>query len=1543
MASNRWFWGPMDESAEIAAKLIERLLADPAFRARFRRDPSRACREAGLESLAEEMRLGAGKAMHTLDVRESRSSLAGVMMAAAMEGMGVYEFSKHVVPHLDDLPDAVGDVLSRVNLPALPGAGSLAAAPEASPAALVAEPGEEEAPPAVPGAGGEGVAPVAPPPAEPNEPPSSPDGVAAEAERETPASAAKESPPPAKESPPPAKESSPPPAKESSPPPAKESPPPPTTESPPPPAKESSPPPAAPELAGLADGKPVEGATRERSEPAPAHDPRPAAPAAPQPPAAYEPVDPSQLGQDGTGGKPNAEALALLENENVVLDDVGVADIRAGKIDPRIVGVLTKLSQEHKIVVSCMCSDHSKFTAGGSISNHAYGRGLDIASIDGEIVSPGSALAREVSSQLSELDPAIRPDEIGSPFAINGPGYFTDAAHSNHIHVGFKQEITAEWRPPAELAASAAQPAAAPGLAAVAPAAPPREAKASGLFAAAQPGKIAAVEEPKPGGESQLFLQAVKQPEPAQAAAPAAPVEPAALDLAGVAGAYPGDDAPKQQIAAWMAEEAEKRGLPPQLPVMAALVESNLTNVDYGDADSLGYFQMRVSIWNQGEYAGYPDDPKKQIDWFLDTAERVKQQRISRGQSITDPSQFGEWIADVERPAEQYRYRYQERLAEANALLKDAPKTPAAPEDAPAGAAAPDPAGRADPIDPDQFGLDGTGGEPDAEALALLENDNVVLDQDGVADVKAGRIDPRVIGLLTKLSQEHEIVVSSMCSDHPRMTSSGYVSNHAHGRGLDVASIDGEIVSPGSALAREVSSQLSELDPAIRPDEIGSPFEINGPGYFTDAAHSNHIHVGFKQSITPDFELPAELSAGGQRPAAAPAAAPVAAVASPRDPNKASGLFAAAQPGKIAAVEEPKPGGESQLFLQAVKQPEPAQAAAPAAPVEPAALDLAGVAGAYPGDDAPKQQIAAWMAEEAEKRGLPPQLPVMAALVESNLTNVDYGDADSLGYFQMRVSIWNQGEYAGYPDDPKKQIDWFLDTAERVKQQRISRGQSITDPSQFGEWIADVERPAEQYRYRYQERLAEANALLKDAPKTPAAPEDAPAGAAAPEPAGRVDPGQFGMAGGGGPASAEALALLENKNVTLDANGREDFAKGRMDPRIVATITKLAQRHTIVVSSTTSDHPEFTSGGGSRSNHWFGRGIDIATVDGQIVGPGSDAARELASELAELDPSIRPTEVGSPWAIAAPGFFTDAGHQNHIHFAYDDPVAPGFNIPAELSAGGQPTPAAPELAAAAPEAAALAQPGEPTRASGLFAAARPGKTAAVGAEANSGREDRAGTRNSALFLKAITSDQANDARKTKATADAPAPTAPPSPEEALLAAAPTSNAAPAAPEVAAAAPDAAAPVPADPPPDLSAVPADYPGDDAGQEALAKWLAKRADKAGLPPELPVMAALVESGVRNLNYGDADSVGFFQMRLGIWNQGEYAGYPENPGLQAKWFIDTALAVKRQRIAAGDAGFGKDPGKWGEWIADVERPAEQYRGRYQLRLAEARRLLR
>src|SRR5262245_13033796 len=94
------------------------------------------------------MSMGGGKAMHTLDLRESKSSLAGVMMAAAMEGVAIYQFSEHIWPHLEEVPGNVADVLSRVDLPALPklgGHGGAAPAPAAATGGPVVDPAAADA------------------------------------------------------------------------------------------------------------------------------------------------------------------------------------------------------------------------------------------------------------------------------------------------------------------------------------------------------------------------------------------------------------------------------------------------------------------------------------------------------------------------------------------------------------------------------------------------------------------------------------------------------------------------------------------------------------------------------------------------------------------------------------------------------------------------------------------------------------------------------------------------------------------------------------------------------------------------------------------------------------------------------------------------------------------------------------------------------------------------------------------------------------------------------------------------------------------------------------------------------------------------------------------------------------------------------------------------------------------------------------------------------------------------------------------------------
>jgi NlpC/P60 family len=505
--------------ADVAARLIERLLADPGFREYFLRDPPATCRAEGLDRLADEIASLGADPVEALEARESRSSLGGVVLVAAMEGVGLYEVSQRLLPNLEGLPAEVADVLTRVNLPAVdadaaPPPAADASAPPA-PATVVPEeqmPGYREP--------GEPVAPVAE------------QGAAA---------------------------------------------------------------------------------------------PEPAAGGGPPP-------NPAQYGADGTGGPPSAEAKAVLRNDNIVLDATGRKDFSEGRMDPRIASILLELARDHQITVSSTASDHSTLTVGGSVSNHSVGRGLDIAVVDGEAVNPSSAAARLVAGELAELPPSIRPTEVGTPWSLAAPGFFTDGDHQDHLHVAFDGDIAPDWKGPRGADAAPAR----------APSTPAPE--ASGRRYDSLIGPAVAAEEPR-GGQ-----------------------QVAEVALSG--GGYPGPDASKAEYAAWMGAAAVKRGLPPELPVMAALVESGLANLPGGHADSVGFFQMRVSFWNQGEYAGYPDKPQLQLKWFLDQAESVKDLRVSRGQSVTDPSQYGEWIADVERPAAEFRYRYQLRLSEAQGLLE---------------------------------------------------------------------------------------------------------------------------------------------------------------------------------------------------------------------------------------------------------------------------------------------------------------------------------------------------------------------------------------------------------------------------------------------------------------------------------------------------------------------------------------------------------------------------------------------------------------------------------------------------------------------------------------------------------------------------------------------------------------------------------------------------------------------------------------------------------------------------------------------------------
>lgn len=116
-------------------------------------------------------------------------------------------------------------------------------------------------------------------------------------------------------------------------------------------------------------------------------------------------------------------------------------------------------------------------------------------------------------------------------------------------------------------------------------------------------------------------------------------------------------------------------------------------------------------------------------------------------------------------------------------------------------------------------------------------------------------------------------------------------------------------------------------------------------------------------------------------------------------------------------------------------------------------------------------------------------------------------------------------------------------------------------------------------------------------------------------------------------------------------------------------------------------------------------------------------------------------------------------------------------------------------------------------------------------------------------------------------------------------------------------------------------------DEAGKSERAKWLAKRADAAGVHPLLPTMTSLVESDMQtgpSVRFKDADSAGPYQVRVNLhgWSvdQAEDWAYSTD-----NWFL------KNARRYIGE--YGDSASELGAWAQRVQGSAypTRYAGRY------------
>jgi len=153
--------------------------------------------------------------------------------------------------------------------------------------------------------------------------------------------------------------------------------------------------------------------------------------------------------------------------------------------------------------------------------------------------------------------------------------------------------------------------------------------------------------------------------------------------------ADPPASADKIKLARWMADEARKAGLPPELPVMTVLVENpSFSNPDYGDRDSVGLFQQRAS-WGPKEARL---NPAVALKMFLSAAKQVKGRTsyhyqdgasstsktvelensisylVANAKTETDRAKYiGIWCQMVQRSA--YSSRYGAKFNEAKKLI----------------------------------------------------------------------------------------------------------------------------------------------------------------------------------------------------------------------------------------------------------------------------------------------------------------------------------------------------------------------------------------------------------------------------------------------------------------------------------------------------------------------------------------------------------------------------------------------------------------------------------------------------------------------------------------------------------------------------------------------------------------------------------------------------------------------------------------------------------------------------------------------------------
>lgn len=133
---------------------------------------------------------------------------------------------------------------------------------------------------------------------------------------------------------------------------------------------------------------------------------------------------------------------AVLAHPNLRLRAAARRDIEAGGVDPRLLAVLLTLADRYRLdAIGPLSTGHSLYVAGTArVSNHIYGRAVDLPLVNGIAVSPTNRDAYQLVLDVLALPVELRPTEIGCPWLIHANGQKTFTRnHADHIHLGWDE------------------------------------------------------------------------------------------------------------------------------------------------------------------------------------------------------------------------------------------------------------------------------------------------------------------------------------------------------------------------------------------------------------------------------------------------------------------------------------------------------------------------------------------------------------------------------------------------------------------------------------------------------------------------------------------------------------------------------------------------------------------------------------------------------------------------------------------------------------------------------------------------------------------------------------------------------------------------------------------------------------------------------------------------------------------------------------------------------------------------------------------------